>query len=65
MPTGQDAGSNQFRCEFCGRHFDTKEDLTAHQRDCAAANQSGSDSKVMTAVREDGPEEDRDWVSTP
>ena len=30
-------GTNQFRCETCGRWFNTKAELEAHQPECALA----------------------------
>ena len=37
MPTPQSPGTNKFRCEACGRHFNTPQELTEHERECAAA----------------------------
>jgi hypothetical protein len=64
MPTAENPSSNQFRCESCGRHLDSSEDLKAHAMECAAAKATGSGSTETNKGRlEEGP--DRDWVSTP
>jgi hypothetical protein len=37
--TGRNAGpnTNQFRCETCGRYFNTREELSEHETECRAA----------------------------
>jgi hypothetical protein len=37
--TGRNAGpdTNQFRCETCGRYFNTQEELTDHETECRLA----------------------------
>ena len=63
MPEANPKGS-QFRCESCGRKFNSSGELKAHEPECAAAKATGSGSrKVNQGKREEG--EDRDWVSTP
>ena len=62
MPTPQSPGTNQFRCEACGRHFNTRQELAEHEAQCAAALASGGE-KPKVKPREEG--EDREWVSTP
>ena len=58
MPTPAGPGTNQFRCESCGRFFNEKDEFERHRTECAA-RQSGS--------REGGRDydEDREWISTP
>jgi len=65
MPTPASPGTNQYRCDACGRHFNSEGELKEHARECMAAKQSGSgDTRAAGAQqREEG--EDRDWVSTP
>jgi hypothetical protein len=63
MPTEHSPTSNQFRCESCGRYFNTKEELDRHAKECAAALQSGAGHRPIENPREEG--EDRDWVSVP
>jgi hypothetical protein len=64
MPTPQSPGTNQFRCDACGRHFNTEDELNRHRRECAAAQQSGrSDRPIAETPLEET--EDRDWRSVP
>jgi hypothetical protein len=64
MPTGASPETNQFRCEACGRKFNTAEELKSHEVECAAAKATGSGSRQTgQGNREEG--EDREWVSTP
>jgi len=63
MPTPQSPGTNEFRCEACGRHFNTQQEFTQHERECAAARSTGRPDKPDATPREEG--EDREWVSTP
>ena len=56
--------TKNFRCDSCGRHFDSAEELEAHAPECSAAKASGAGStETDKGRREEGP--DRDWVSTP
>jgi hypothetical protein len=64
MPTTANPGTNRFRCESCGRHFDTEGELKSHQVECAAAKAGGAaGTGTNRPAREEG--EDREWVSTP
>jgi hypothetical protein len=64
MPTPANPNTNQFRCESCGRHFNSQEELKTHEPKCSAAKATGSGStKTGQGKLEDGP--DREWVSTP
>ncbi len=64
MPTPQTPGTGKFRCASCGRHFDSEEDLRAHEPECAGAKATGSgNTETDKGKREEG--KDRDWVSTP
>jgi hypothetical protein len=64
MPATHKPDSNRERCDTCGRHFNTPEELAEHRRDCLAAQQSGKPGKAKAEhPREEG--EDRDWVSVP
>lgn len=40
--TGREAGpnTNRFRCETCGRYFNTQEELAAHETECRLAKQA-------------------------
>jgi len=64
MPSPQKPGTNQHRCESCGRHFNTSQELAEHQKDCLAAWQSGHpDKPTVDHPLEEG--EDREWKSVP
>jgi len=64
MPTNASPNTNQYRCEACGRHFNTEEELRTHSRECTAAKATGAGSTESNqGNREEG--EDREWVSTP
>lgn len=40
MPTPAGPGTNQFRCNACGRYFNTEGELREHDLECRAAKQS-------------------------
>jgi hypothetical protein len=64
MPTPANPDTNRFRCEACGRHFNTEGELRSHEVECAAAQSSGAQrAGTNPPAREEG--EDREWVSTP
>jgi hypothetical protein len=58
MPTPAGPGTNQFRCESCGRFFNEEEEFEGHRTECAA-RQSRPSGKAP------GYEQDREWTSTP
>ena len=37
MPTPASPGTNQFRCNACGRYFNTADELSAHEPECRLA----------------------------
>ena len=63
MPTNQGPDTNRFRCEACGRFFNTEEELNVHRNNCVTTQQTGSTQKTEAQDPRDG--EDREWVSTP
>ena len=64
MPAGHSPETNQYRCEACGRHFNTEPEIAEHQKTCVAALQSGQSGKSpIQHPREEG--DDREWVSVP
>ena len=36
MPTPASPGTNQFRCNACGRYFNTQAELSGHEIECRA-----------------------------
>ena len=65
MPTPASPGTNQYRCDACGRHFNSEGELKEHARECVAAKQSGSGDTRAAGAKQREEGEDRDWVSTP
>lgn len=63
MPTPQGKDTNKYRCEACGRYFNTEGEFRDHERECLAAQQTGQQNKPKGQGKDQG--EDRDWVSTP
>ena len=61
MPSPAPPGANQFRCEACGRHFNSAEELSRHAVECEGAKQS----QVNREKPNSGAEHDREWESTP
>ena len=37
MPTPASPGTNQFRCNACGRYFNTQSELSTHEVECRTA----------------------------
>lgn len=65
MPVPASPGTNQYRCELCGRYFNTQAELDEHQRDCAEAYRSGRPHKEEEQPKAKPHDPDRDWASTP
>ncbi len=63
MPSPASPGTNQYRCRYCDRYFNTEFELNEHQRECRAAYQSGGEDKPAA----DRPREsdDREWKPVP
>jgi hypothetical protein len=58
MPTPAGPGTNEYRCESCGRFFNGEGEYLDHRKQCDA-----TELKHHEAGRD--YDEDRDWVSTP
>jgi tRNA(Ile2) C34 agmatinyltransferase TiaS len=43
MPTPASPGTNQFRCNACGRYFNTQSELSEHEVECRAAKAATSE----------------------
>lgn len=65
MPTPASPGTNKYRCNACGRHFNTESELKEHSVECMAAKQSGAGATRAADATQRDEDEDRDWVSTP
>jgi len=62
MPTPQSPGTNEHRCAACGRFFNNPAELAEHERQCEAAQRSGSQNEPEAKTKEGN---DREWVSIP
>lgn len=62
MPSPASPDTNQFRCEACGRYFNSGEELKAHATECEGAKQSQVH-KEHAVEPQYG--QDREWKSTP
>jgi len=40
MPTPASPGTNQYRCNACGRYFNTEQELSSHEPDCRLAKRA-------------------------
>jgi hypothetical protein len=40
MPTPAGPGTNQFRCDACGRYFNTADELRVHEPECRLAKET-------------------------
>jgi hypothetical protein len=45
---------DRFRCDGCGKQFDTRSDLHKHQRECTAKQGSGQGSSTRPMTRTAG-----------
>jgi epoxyqueuosine reductase len=65
MPTPASPGTNQYRCDACGRYFNGENELQQHRAECAAARQTGNVHQEKHPEAGRDKDEDRDWTSTP
>jgi hypothetical protein len=63
MPSPASPGTNQYRCQYCDRHFNSETELDQHQTECRAAYQSGAKNKPAADRLKEG--DDREWKSVP
>jgi hypothetical protein len=45
MPTPADPGMNQFRCNACGRYFNTQAQLSQHEPECRIAKMATAEGR--------------------
>jgi hypothetical protein len=62
MPSPASPNTNQFRCEACGRYFNSPEELKRHSTECQGAKMSQPHKEKAAAPQSGG---DREWKSTP
>lgn len=63
MPTEASPGTNQFRCNACGRYFNTQQELSAHEVECRAAKESTSTGRQNLAEQDAAPHQPNDAES--
>lgn len=52
MPTPADAGTNQFRCNACGRYLNTAAELASHEPECRSAKQATREGRLELAEQD-------------
>jgi hypothetical protein len=62
MPSPAGPDTNQFRCEACGRYFNSREELDRHASECQAVKASQPHKEK---AEEPNYSQDRDWKSAP
>jgi len=55
MPTPASPGTNEFRCNACGRFFNSPEDLAQHEVDCRAAKEATGHGRAELAEADATP----------
>ncbi|HZU26029.1 MAG TPA: hypothetical protein VFA04_10930 [Bryobacteraceae bacterium] len=55
MPSPAGPGTNQFRCNACGRYFNTQEELSTHEVECREAKQATRTGAAQLAEQDRTP----------
>src|SRR5881227_1854314 len=55
MPTSAGPETNQFRCNACGRYFNTIQELRSHEIDCRVAKESTPEGRAELAAEDATP----------
>ena len=55
MPTPASPGTNQFRCNACGRYFNTEQELASHEPECRLAKQATPEGSAELAREDSKP----------
>ena len=63
MPASADPGINQYRCNACGRYFDAREELNAHEVECRAAKEATREGREELAREDSKPHLPKDQES--
>jgi tRNA(Ile2) C34 agmatinyltransferase TiaS len=63
MPTNASEGTNQFRCNACGRYFNTAAELSEHETECRGAKMSTAESRRELAEQDSEPHQPNDAES--
>jgi hypothetical protein len=67
MPTPAGPGTNEFRCDACGRWFNTESELASHQFECVMAKQTTEAGRrdLETQQHQDHQKNDHDSTEHP
>ncbi len=60
MPTPASPGTNQFRCNACGRYFNTEAELRTHEPECRAAKMTTEEGARELQEQDRTPHEPND-----
>ncbi len=63
MPTNASEGTNQFRCNACGRYFNTKTELSQHETECRSAKSATAEGRRELAEQDSEPHAPNDAES--
>jgi len=63
MPSEAAPGTNQFRCNACGRYFNTQQELSSHEPECRAAKVSTSSGRHSLEEQDAQPHQPNDAES--
>jgi hypothetical protein len=55
MPTPASSGTNQYRCNACGRYFNTQGELSQHELQCRAAKEATKEGREELARQDREP----------
>ena len=64
MPSPAGPETNNFRCNACGRYFNTQGELSAHETECRRAKMSTPAGESNLANEDSEPHEKNDHEST-
>ena len=60
MPTNASPDANNFRCNSCGRYYNTADELRAHEPECRLAKMSTEAGRAELAQQDATPHEKND-----
>jgi hypothetical protein len=63
MPTPAEPGTNRFRCNACGRYFNTRGELSQHETECRSAKQATAEGQLELAEQDSQDHQPNDQES--
>jgi tRNA(Ile2) C34 agmatinyltransferase TiaS len=63
MPTNASEGTNQFRCNACGRYFNTQVELSQHETECRSAKAATAEGRRELEEQDNQPHAPNDAES--